>query len=145
MPGIKRTAQGLRFEFFSELLGRAVVNVARGPLHIRSCALRSQPAPQWYPPPPPEYTLQKVATVAGIGLGCHPRNCRCFLRPKASTLVTVITFGPSCFQRVSKVPTVTGVVAVVTFCPVCSCRASGVSRVTGIGVALILYKPSRES
>ena len=53
-----------------------------------------------------------VPPVTGIGLLGHPRNCRRVLAPQSlnpHNFVTVVTLGPSCFRRVSKVPTVTGI------------------------------------
>ena len=71
---------------------------------------------------------------------------RADIPPFPANLVTVLTFGPSCFHRISRVPTVTGIgavftailITVVTLGPLSFCRAS----VTGIGVALVLYKSS---
>ena len=102
------------------------------------CALRSQPPPpQWYPPPTPPMICCKSANSHRDQprQGRHPRNCRRFWSRKASILVTVVTVGPSCRPRASKVPTVTGIGVVLiailrtvlTFDPSCCRRASDVS------------------
>ena len=67
--------------------------------------------PQWYPPPTPPMICFKSANSHRDQprQGRHPRNCRRFWSLKASILVTVVTFGPSCCRRASKVPTVTGI------------------------------------
>ena len=104
--------------------------------------------------PPPPRTCFKSANSHGDGApqGRHPRDCRCFWHLKVSILATVVTFGPSCFHRLSKVPTVTGIGSVliailktvVTLGPFIFCHASKIPTVTGIGVALVLYKSSIE-
>ena len=81
--------------------------------------------------------------------GRHPRNCRRFWSRKASILVTVVTFGPSCCRRASKVPTVTGIGmvliailrTVLTFDPSCCRRASDVST----DYKCIIFPPSELS
>ena len=117
------------------------------------------------PPPPhpaPNGMLQKCNSHRdGAPRGRHPRNCRRFWRLNASILVSVVTFGPSCLHRVSKVPAVTGIgavliaifITVANFGPSCFCRTqkfptsycfcvSKMLTVTGIGVVLTVYKPS---
>ena len=109
--------------------------------HIWSCALRSQPPPPPPPmvsplPPPPLICLKSANSHRDQPRqGRHPRNCRRFWSRKASILVTVVTFGPSCCRRASKVPTVIGIGVVLiailrtvlTFDPSCCRRASDVS------------------
>ena len=128
-----------------------------GTTHIWSCALRSQPPPP--PPPngiPPPHPPMKCYFKSADShrdqprQGRHPRNCRRFWSRKASILVTVVTFGPSCCRRASKVPTVTGIGVVLiailrtvlTFDPsCCRRRASDVST----GYKCIIFPPSELS
>ena len=95
------------------------------------------PPPMVSPPPTPPMICFKSANSHRDQprQGRHPRNCRRFWSRKASILVTVVTFGPSCCRRASKVPTVTGISVVLiailrtvlTFDPSCCRRASDVS------------------
>ena len=63
----------------------------------------SPPPPQWYPSPTPPMICFKSANSHRDQprQGRHPRNCRRFWSRKASILVTVVTFGPSCCRRAS--------------------------------------------
>ena len=107
--------------------------------------------PQWYPPSTPPMICFKSANSHRDQprQGRHPRNCHRFWSCKASILVTVVTFGPSCCRRASKVPTVTriGVVliailrTVLTFDPSCCRRASDVST----DYKCIIFPPSELS
>ena len=118
---------------------------------LRSAFPAPPPPPQWYPPPnPPHDMLQKCQQSQGsASQGRHPRNCRRFWSRKASILVTVVTFGPSCCRRASKVPTVTGIGVVLiailrtvlTFDPSCCRRASDVST----DYKCIIFRPSELS
>ena len=125
--------------------GRIIIGTQNGTIILTTthmtiwpCALRPPPPPQWYPPPiPPPMICFKSANSHRDQprQGRHPRNCRRFWSRKASILVTVVTFGPSCCRRASKVPTVTGIGVVLiailrtvlTFDPSCCRRASDVS------------------
>ena len=129
------------------------------------CVLRSQapppPPPPGIPPTPPPMVCFKSANSHrdGAPRGRHPRNCRRFWRLNASILVSVVTFGPSCLHRVSKVPAVTGIgavliaifITVANFGPSCFCRTqkfptsycfcvSKMLTVTGIGMVLTVSK-----
>ena len=134
--------------------GFRVLGPLKGELcgYIWSCALRSQPPPPpWYPPPTPPMICFKSANSHRDQprQGRHPRNCRRFWSRKASILVTVVTFGPSCCRRASKVPTVTGIGVVLiailrtvlTFDPSCCRRASDVST----DYKCIIFPPSEVS
>ena len=129
-------------------------NSAASSCNIWSCALRSQPPPpppMVSPPPPPPMICFKSANSHRDQprQGRHPRNCRRFWSRKASILVTVVTFGPSCCRRASKVPTVTGIGVVLiailrtvlTFDPSCCRRASDVST----DYKCIIFPPSELS
>ena len=118
-----------------------VVTAAMTPYYLymvpRSAFPAPPPPPNGIPPPPPPMICFKSANSHRDQprQGRHPRNCRRFWSRKASILVTVVTFGPSCCRRASKVPTVTGIGVVliailrtvVTFDPSCCRRASDVS------------------
>ena len=121
--------------------------------YIWSCALRPPP-PMVSPPPPPPMICFKSANSHRDQPrhGRHPRNCRRFWSRKASILVTVVTFGPSCCRRASKVPkvpTVTGIGVVLiailrtvlTFDPSRCRHASDVST----DYKCILFPPSELS
>ena len=101
------------------------------------------------PPPPPSTCFKSPSSHRdGVPRARHTRNCRRFWRLKASILVTVITFGPSCFHHISRVPTVTGTRAVllatlrtvVTLGPLCFFVAlQKYQQSQGWGLALVLY------
>ena len=65
--------------------------------------------------------------------GRHPRNCLRFWCLKAFILVTAVAFGPSCFRRAEKVPTVLIAIFIigVICCPSCFCHVSKVPTDTG--------------
>ena len=68
------------------------------------------PPPPVSPPTPPMICFKSANSHRDQPRqGRHPRNCRRFWSRKASILVTVVTFGPSCCRCASKVPTVTGI------------------------------------
>ena len=107
--------------------------------------------PQWYPPPHPPMICFKSANIHRD----QPVRVAIlvtvvvFWSRKASILVTVVTFGPSCCRRASKVPTVTGIGVVLiailrtvlTFDPSCCRRASDVST----DYKCIIFPPSELS
>ena len=106
------------------------------------------PPPMVCPPHPPHDVLANSHRDQPCQ-GRHPRNCRRFWSRKASILVTVVTFGPSCCRRASNVPTVTGIGVVLiailrtvlTFDPSCCRRASDVST----DYKCIIFPPSELS
>ena len=126
-------------------------------IYIWSCALRSQPPPMMSPPTPPMLCFKSANSHRCFKSanshrdeplrGRHPRSCRRLWCLKASILVTVVTFGPSCCRRASEVPTVTGIGVVliailrtvVTLAPYCMflSRFRCINRSTVIDISLL--------
>ena len=150
-PGEVRAGLGLRMWGLG-LWSRRVYNSNIRIYGPALCVPSPPPPPNGIPPPtPPPMICFKSANSHRDQprQGRHPRNCRRFWSRKASILVTVVTLGPSCCRRASKVPTVTGIGVVLipilrtvlTFDPSCCRRASDVST----DYKCIIFPPSELS